>query len=167
MLSITRLVRPEILVSIAVFLLIWSKYCNRGHIYKASKRVEKIIDINKLRSLDWRQFEEILADYFTMRGYHVELGVGDAADGGIDILLRKDGKKIIVQAKHYRNQVGVAIVREMYGAMIHHNADEVLICTTSFFTQHAKEFAKDKPIQLIHGHKIVNMFNTALKERGK
>lgn len=136
-----------------------SDYICRPQRIRARKRLDYVRDIKALRAMSWQQFEAILADYYTVKGYHVEHHGGEGGDGGIDLFLKKDGKKIIIQAKHYRNQVGVAIVREMYGVLMHYKVDEVYICTTSYFTKEAKAFARGKPITLIHGHRLVELFN--------
>ena len=74
------------------------------------------------------------------------------ADGGIDLILRKDGQTTLVQCKQWQNrQVGVKIVREMYGLLLHHHAAAVKIVALGNYTPDARRFAQDKPIELIHG----------------
>jgi Restriction endonuclease len=53
-----------------------------------------------------------------MQGYAVTETGQAGADGGIDLVLTKGRERTLVQCKHWRAQtVGVAIVRELYGAM--------------------------------------------------
>jgi restriction system protein len=70
-----------------------------------------------LASLSWVQFEPVIADAFRRHGYGVrETGGRNQADGGVDVVLQRDGETTIVQAKHSRSdRVGVALVRELYG----------------------------------------------------
>ncbi len=50
------------------------------------------------------------------------------ADGGIDLVLRKEGQLTIVQCKLWKTQrVDVKVVREMFGLLAHHQASEVKI----------------------------------------
>src|ERR1017187_1812152 len=70
-----------------------------------------------LAALSWVQFEEVIADAFHRHGYRVrETGGRNQPDGGVDVVLQRDGETTIVQAKHWRSdRVGVALVRELYG----------------------------------------------------
>lgn len=76
----------------------------------------------------WRQFELLVGEAFRRQGYSVgEIGLG-GADGGSDLILRKDGQRTLVQCKQRkRQQVGVSVVREMYGLLAHHQAYGVKI----------------------------------------
>ena len=49
------------------------------------------------------------------------------------------------------------VVREMYGLLQHHGADEVQIATVGGFTRDAERFAKGKPIRLIDGQTLLTM----------
>lgn len=52
----------------------------------------------------------------------METGQG-GADGGVDLLLQRDGSKTLVQCKQWKQQkVGVNIVREQFGLLTHHGA---------------------------------------------
>jgi hypothetical protein len=126
----------------------------------AQRRINSIESMSDLEALNWRQFEEILADYYLLRGYRVTLagGSGGGGDGGIDLIIRKGFKKIIVQAKHYKSNVGVGTIREMYGVMHHFKANGVIVCNCSGFSADAQEFVKKKPIYLVHGPKLLGMF---------
>lgn len=92
--------------------------------------------------MSWRQFEQLAGEAFRRQGYAVEeTGLG-GADGGIDLKLRKDGKTTLVQCKQWQNrQVGVTVVREMYGLLMHHNAAAVKIVALGNYTPDAWNFA--------------------------
>ncbi|MEO6922654.1 MAG: restriction endonuclease, partial [Bryocella sp.] len=103
-----------------------------------------------------RQFEQLAGEAFRRQGYAVEeTGLG-GADGGIDLILRENGQTTLVQCKQWRNrQVGVQIVREMYGLLLHHDAAAVKIVAIGNYTLDAHRFAKGKPIELIHGGDLI------------
>lgn len=73
-------------------------------------------DLDSLAAGGWRQFERLVGEAFRRQGYAVEeTGLG-GADGGIDLILRKDGRRTLVQCKQWkRQQVGVSVVREAEG----------------------------------------------------
>lgn len=108
--------------------------------------------------IGWRHFEQLVGEAFRRQGYAVEeTGLG-GPDGGIDLILRKDSCRVLVQCKQWRQrQVGVKVVREIYGLPAHHRADEVKIVCSGTYTRDAGEFAKDKPIELISGEGLLRM----------
>ncbi|WP_203322014.1 restriction endonuclease [Pseudoxanthomonas beigongshangi] len=115
-------------------------------------------DLESLAALGWRDFERLVGEAFRRRGYSVEeTGLG-GADGGIDLILRRDGRRILVQCKQWRRErVPVNVVREMYGLMAHHRADEVRIAALGGFTPDAERFAEGKRIGLIDGSTLLAM----------
>ena len=114
--------------------------------------------LDSIRALSWREFEMLVGEAFHRQGYTVEeTGLG-GADGGIDLILRKDGKATLVQCKQWRTrQVTVKVVREMYGLLAHHGAAAVKIVAIGDYTADAQRFAQGKAIELIHGEMLLAM----------
>lgn len=128
--------------------------------------------IQDLRSLDWRDFEELLVAYYMAEGYTVTLAGGGGADGGVDLVLRKGIQKSLVQAKHWRTtSVGVPVVREMRGLMAVHHANAGIVVSSGRFTKDAMEFAARSQVELVDGKRLSGMvrslsgFDRALKNR--
>lgn len=117
---------------------------------------DKQTGIDSLRHMNWRQFEQLAGEAFRRQGYAVEgTGLG-GADGGIDLILRKNGQTTLVQCKQWQTwQVGVKVVREMYGLLVHHQAAAVKIVALGDYTSDARRFAQGKPIELIHGGELI------------
>jgi restriction system protein len=107
-----------------------------------------------LDGLTWREFEMLVGEAFRVQGYSVA-ETGRGADGGVDVVLRKDAEKYFVQCKHWRAQtVGVPIVRELYGAMAAHGAAGGFVVTSGRFTKPAIEFAEGRNLTLIDGPQL-------------
>lgn len=117
--------------------------------------------LESVSAIGWRNFEELVGEAFRRQGYVVEeTGLG-GADGGIDLMLRKDGRRVLVQCKQWRRRrVPVNVVREMYGLLRHHGADGVQIATVGGFTRDAERFASGKPIRLIDGQTLLAMIRS-------
>ena len=99
-----------------------------------------------------------MGEAFRRQGYTVEESGLGGADGGIDLILRKDGQRTLVQCKQWRRRkVPVNVVREMYGLLAHHDAHAVQIATVGGFTADAARFAQGKPITLIDGETLLAM----------
>jgi restriction system protein len=121
---------------------------------------EKTKTLEDIRNMSWREFETFVGEVFRRQGYSVEETGGGGADGGIDLILRSGSEKMLVQCKQWRTfQVGVKIVREMYGLLMAEDADRVFIVSVGSYTKDAAEFARGKPIELIDGDKLVKLRN--------
>lgn len=114
--------------------------------------------LDSLAALGWKEFERLVGEAFRREGHIVEATGLGGADGGIDLILYRDGRRTLVQCKQWRRQsVPVSVVREMYGLLAHHQADAVRIVASGKFTRDAAQFAEDKPIALIDGTRLLAM----------
>jgi restriction system protein len=128
--------------------------------YLASRKRARLLEtqtgLDSLRAMHWREFEMLVGEAFRRQGYSVEeTGLG-GADGGVDLILRKNGRTELVQCKQWRReQINVSVVREMWGLVHHHRADAVKIVAVGEFTRAAMVFARDKAIELISGESLL------------
>jgi restriction system protein len=124
------------------------------------KQLEDQKDIQSIRALHWKDFEELIAEAYRRKGYSVTENPNVGADGGVDVRMTKDGELHLVQCKQWKsNKVGAAIVREMYGIMTAENAASVIVVTSGSFTKDARKFAAGKPIKLIDGPNLVSLIS--------
>lgn len=122
---------------------------------------------DKVDALSWRQFENLIHEYFRRNGYAVTEAV-TGPDGGVDLHLRKDGANATVQCKHWRKKkVDVRIVREQFGVMTAAGADECFVVTSGKFTEAARDFAKGHPITLIDGSRLAELLGSGRGDRRK
>jgi len=108
-----------------------------------------------IAGMTWTQFEALLGEAYRRRGYSVrEQGQG-GADGGVDLVLRRDGAKTLVQCKHWRTQkVGVTVVRELAGVMAVQRAAAGIVVTSGRFTDEARTFAATAGVELVDGRAL-------------
>jgi restriction system protein len=80
-------------------------------------------------------------------------------DGGVDCVAFDSrpifGGKVIIQAKRYKNTVGVSAVRDLFGTLHNEGASKGILVTTSGFGKAAYDFANSKPIELITGSNLL------------
>lgn len=125
--------------------------------YLNGRRKRKLLneqkDIDSLKALSWK---ELVAEAYRRQGFRViENGFGP--DGGIDVTLIKDNQTTLVQCKLWRSRnVGVAVIREMFGVLTAENASKVVVICCGGFTRDARRFAKNKPIELIGGGELLS-----------
>jgi restriction system protein len=113
-------------------------------------------NLESLRALSWSRFEQFVGEAFRRQGYSVEETGQGGADGGIDLVLRKDGATTLVQCKQWRSrQVGVSVVREMFGLLHHHQAAAVKIVCTGVFSSACYRFAVGKSLELVDGEALL------------
>lgn len=109
-----------------------------------------------LLNMTWREFEELVAEYFGRKGFTVIVNDGSGADGGIDVELRKGNELSLVQCKQWRaTSVGVDVVRQLFGVMAARGAVGGYVVTSAHFTPDAKAFADGRNIHLIDGAELI------------
>ena len=119
---------------------------------------------NTIAKLTWCEFEELIAAAYRRQGYRVKENGGGGADGGIDIILHRDGVKTLVQCKHWHSyKVGVKPVRELHG--LTHSREYAgcrgLFVTFGDYTKEARLFAQDNGIELLGGLTLVKLIRSA------
>jgi restriction system protein len=117
--------------------------------WRTRQMLERQTSIESLRALPWKRFEDLLGEAYRRQGYRVEETLRGGTDGGVDLVLRKDGRTILVQCKRHRSPIGVTVVRELYGVLIDRGAAGAKLVATTNFTPDAVEFGAGKPIELI------------------
>ena len=111
-----------------------------------------------LHSMSWREFEMVIGQWFRTQGYTVVEQGGGGADGGIDLILKKDSEQFLVQCKQWRaTKVGVTIVRELFGVMAAQGATGGFVIAAGAFTNEAKTFASGRNIELIDGQHLARI----------
>jgi len=134
--------------------------------FVAARDVIAELDPNQnLAIMDWQDFEHLIRELFgklfgEASGGEVKI-TRASRDAGVDaIAFDPDpirGGKFVIQAKRYNNTVGVNAVRDLYGTMINEGAARGILVTTSSFGSDSYDFAKDKPITLIDGQKLLGL----------
>lgn len=115
-----------------------------------------------LHDINWKDFELLVGEVFRMRGFTVVENDSGGADGGIDLVLKKDGEVFLVQCKQWRAyKVSVNIVRELLGVMVTKGAAGGFVVTSGIFTAEAQSFAKGQNIELIDGSMLTAMIEKA------
>lgn len=107
-----------------------------------------------VRSMTWREFEQLIGQVLRGRGYHVSRSE-PGPDGGVDLVATKGSERVLVQCKHWRTQrVGVKVVRELHGVVAAQGASGGYVVTSGVFSQEAWAFAQSCNIELVDGEKL-------------
>ncbi len=137
-----------IVLGITIVLLIMRKMKSQEKLKRSG-----IADIDKM---DGRQFEHYLGVLFKNQGYTVTVTKA-AGDYGADLIISKNGKKIIVQAKRYSKTVGLKAVQEAQTAIAHYGASEAWVVSNREYSYEATELARSKKVKLYNRDDLVEM----------
>jgi len=111
-----------------------------------------------LMELTFLEFEALIQNLFTKMGLEARQ-TRPSRDGGVDCVAWDPrpifGGKVVIQAKRYKNTVGVSAVRDLFGTLQNEGASKGILVTTSGYGQASFEFARNKPIELIDGANLL------------
>lgn len=122
-------------------------------------------DTDTLRQLHWHDFERLVGEAYRRKGFTVVEKGGNSPDGGVDLVLRKNGQTFLVQCKHWKQmKVGVRVVRELFGVLTAEGAAGGVVITSGAFTQEARNFARGKALKLVDGKELQAMIAEVRRE---
>lgn len=114
--------------------------------------------VDQLRSMDWFQFEKLVAHVYEKRGYIVTRRGGANPDGGIDLVVEKDGQRAAIQCKQWKTwNVGVKAIREFLGALTDTGISKGIFVTLRGYTGEAKQIAEKHGIEILNEAGLAEM----------
>ncbi|MBN8691182.1 MAG: restriction endonuclease [Armatimonadetes bacterium] len=96
------------------------------------------------------EFERALRQILEREGWAVEL-TPRSNDFGADLVIHRQGRRVVVQAKRWRRPAGIKSVQEAAGARDRYRADEAWVVSPSGFTRSAVEQARASRVRLKDG----------------
>jgi hypothetical protein len=120
------------------------------HLQEQRKPADKI-DYSKMTGTD---FEIYLIKMLKQYGFLEVRGTPATGDQGADLIAKKNGKIIVIQAKRYDGPVGNKAVQEVAGAVSYYGGDEGWVMTNSTYTRAARELAQKTGIRLFDGRDL-------------
>jgi restriction system protein len=111
-----------------------------------------------LMDLSPSEFESLITNLFEKMGLETRLTQA-SRDGGVDCVAYDPrpifGGKVVIQAKRYKNTVGVSAVHDLFGTMQNEGASKGILVTTSGYGQASHDFASGKPMELLDGPNLL------------
>src|SRR5215203_2973368 len=115
-----------------------------------------------LMALTSGEFESLITNLFSKMGLETRQTQA-SRDGGVDSVAFDPrpifGGKVIIQAKRYKNTVGVSAVRDLFGTMQNEGASKGILVATSGYGKSSFEFADGKPIELLGGSHLLYLLS--------
>ena len=138
-------------------------------IQKYKQRKRRILfesGIDKVDDMSGMIFEEFLLAHFKHLGYTGYL-TPKTENYGADLVLQKDEIKVVVQAKRWKNSVGIDAIQQVMVAIKRYDANKGLVVTNSSFTKSAYELANSNAIELWDRTKLIEVMDKSKGKEGK
>jgi restriction system protein len=155
-----------VLIGFAIYKHKTRSKTSEGHVFHTGERPDPQLltadDLLKqLRTIDWFQFEKLVELAYLKLGYEVTRKGGANPDGGIDLIILKDGQTKAVQCKQWKTwNVGVRAVREFLGALKDSGIEKGIFITLNGYTGEAKLLADKHGIEIINEIGLAEMLET-------
>lgn len=115
--------------------------------------------LDQIRALSWKDLEQLMAEAFRREGF-VSNTTDPGPDGGVDLVLSKNGERWLVQCKQWRSRrVGVKPVRELAGVVATVGAAGGIFVCSGDYTAEARDFAQRAGMRLIDGATLSEMMH--------
>ena len=113
-------------------------------------RIPKPLSRDYWQSITWQKFEEEVMNLYTRLGYHARL-TKKGSDGGIDIIISKQGIEEYIQCKHYKdtNNLGVKEVKEFYATCQSDEKKGIMVCLSNLTNDAKHYYAKENVNEVI------------------
>ncbi len=112
----------------------------------------------RLRTLDWFQFEKLVAAVYQSHNYTVARIGGANPDGGVDLIVENSATKFVVQCKQWKSwKVGVRHIREFLGTLTDSGVRKGVFITLQGYTDEARELAAKHGIDLLDEQNILSL----------
>lgn len=131
---------------------------------KRLERLSRKAMLSSAKKMDPIAFEHLVGALFERMGYDVRTTVA-SGDDGVDLYVRQGRRTAVVQCKRYQGDVGSPQMRDLYGTMLHNNANEAYMVTTGNISNQARRWAEGKPIQMIDGFALVEWISALDQHR--
>lgn len=129
-----------------------------GDLAGLGRRGRRERTLERLRALGRREFELLLGEVFRQRRYLVAGNWLAGGDAGVDLLLRRAGRRTLVQGRHWRRPVVDADhVRRLADAVEARRADGGVLVTCGRVTRAARLLARRRSIDVIDGRHLYAM----------
>ena len=142
------LFRKILIIILFPVIIIWAIY--RKIKYSKIHKVDSvdILNISQVDNLSGTDFECLLKEIFEKQGYQVDF-TKKSHDYGADLILKKNNKLSLVQAKCYSKNIGIKAIQEIISSKKHYSAEELFVATNRYFSKDAIILASEYDVRLI------------------
>jgi Restriction endonuclease len=123
-------------------------------------------DLQSIRWLSAREFNRLVEEGFRRQGYLVQPSERNVSRGGIDLILQKAGKHVLVLCRRDSEPARqMAALQELFAATEALQDASGLLITSEHVAPAAKKFATEQGIALIEGPALLKLVQRARGEK--
>ncbi len=109
-----------------------------------------------------QEYEQLTAAIFQNSGWNAQL-TPSGADHGVDVIAEKEGIKVAIQCKLYKNKVGNKAVQEAIAGREFYQTDYAAVVSNAQYTRPAMQLADSANVFLLH-HDMIPHFENRIFE---
>jgi HJR/Mrr/RecB family endonuclease len=129
---------------------------------RSAKHAPELSISERLRKIDWFQFEKLIGLIYQQRGFKVKRLGGANPDGGVDLIVESPTETFVVQCKQWRKgNVSVRQIREFLGILMDSRIPKGIFVTLSGYTCEARQLADKHGIQILNESDLIKMLGDA------
>jgi restriction system protein len=127
--------------------------------FNRRKKLENLKkEIHAIQELPWPEFKVRVAEAFRQGGYIILENNTFTSDPSVDLVMRKGANLYLVQCRYWQNRkLGKREVKNLFSLMHDKQASAVFLLTTGIFTNEARHYAANRPINLVDGIELVEL----------
>lgn len=154
----------SLVVALAVGLLSLCALATLRDRARSRKRLVSTRRVEDLRALSPEAFEDLVFAAYRAQGYSGSL-TQRGADGGADLLLKRDGQRFIVQCKRWRTRVvRPDAIRSLKGVMAGEGVARGIFVSSGRYTAEARRVAASYGIHTVDGMELLDLLREARGE---
>ncbi|QAY66872.1 restriction endonuclease [Paenibacillus protaetiae] len=115
-------------------------------IYYVQEKLKKA-NIQEIDKMSGTMFERYLEQFFKRRGWQVKR-TGGKGDYGADLIITSGARKVVIQAKRWKKNVGYEAIQQAYTSKDVYGCQEAWVITNSGFTEQARDGARRLGVKL-------------------
>lgn len=112
------------------------------------ERAQRRVTQNYWRRMSGVEFEQMVGELFEDMGFSIEM-TPPSGDDGVDLEIRKNQKRYVVQCKQQKRRASPEIARALLGSQLDQHADGAILVCTGGFSIKTQEFAQRNSIWLV------------------
>ncbi|MFC2173852.1 restriction endonuclease [Acidobacteriota bacterium] len=116
--------------------------------------------ISEIDAMSGSEFEDFCSILFQRLGYSVEV-TRRTRDQGADLVVRKKGKSVVIQAKNYTGKIGNKAVQEVVASQRFYGCEAGMVITNSVFTEAAEQLARKNDVRLVDRKALICLVDEA------
>ena len=117
---------------------VFKKLGDSNHIIRLEDNSLRLTGVGLLSNIEWQDFEKVMIYVLKEQGWDAK-STSSGADGGLDAVGIKGKEKLLLQAKHWKANVGRPALDSLMGLSLREKPTHVVLASSSGFTQEVRE----------------------------